>query len=218
MDALTEWYDVETGDPCGCTWLAPPAVGDRAAGCDTGLVRAVLVNAPESLVDERRRLGIDRQDERWEGEWHFVNPPKRWHPRLNADLFLVLAPLAKGVGLDPYGDSTGIFADVELDWRVPDQAYASSEQGIEKGLTGAALVVEIRSPGDETYAKTPFYAALGVTEILVVHEDRRFELYRLSEGRYEQVEGGTSSVLKVTFDTVEGQRLRIAWEGGSAEV
>jgi hypothetical protein len=30
-------------------------------------VRAVLVNAPESLVEERRRLGIDRQDERWEG-------------------------------------------------------------------------------------------------------------------------------------------------------
>ena len=46
----------------------------------------------ESFVEERRRLGIDRQDERWEGEWHVVNPPKRWHVRLNADLFLVLGP------------------------------------------------------------------------------------------------------------------------------
>ena len=178
----------------------------------------MLVNAPESLVDERRRLGIDRQDERWEGEWHFVNPPKRWHPRLNADLLVVLAPLARRRGLDPYGNSTGIFADVELDWRVPDQAYATPEQGIEEGLTGAALVVELRSPGDETYAKLPFYAARGVTEVLVVHEDRRFELYRLSEGRYEQVGDGTSGVLSVTFETVEGPRLRITWDSGSADV
>ncbi len=181
-------------------------------------MRAVLVNAPESLVDERRRLGIDRQDERWEGEWHFVNPPKRWHPRLNADLFLVLAPVAKRRGLDPYGDSTGIFADLELDWRVPDQAYATPGQGIEEGLTGAALVVELRSPGDETYAKLPFYAARGVSEVLVVHEDRQFELYRLHEGSYERVEEGSSAVLGVTFETVEGPRLRISWDEGSVDV
>jgi Uma2 family endonuclease len=181
-------------------------------------VRAVLVNVPESLVDERRRLGIDKQDERWEGEWHFVNPPKRWHPRLNADLFLVVAPLARRRGLDPYGDSTGIFADLELDWRVPDQAYATPEQGIEEGLTGAALVVELRSPGDETYAKLPFYAARGVNEVLVVHEHRQFELYRLREGHYERAEDGTSNVLSVTFETVHGPRLRVTWDSGTAEV
>ncbi len=178
----------------------------------------MLVNAPESLVDERRRLGIDRQDERWEGEWHFVNPPKRWHPRLNADLFLVLAPLAKRHGLDPYGDSTGIFADLERDWRVPDQAYATPEQGIEEGLTGAVLIVELRSPGDETYAKLPFYAARRVAEILVVHEDRQFELYRLHEGSYEPVDDGRSRVLSVTFETVGGPRLRVTWDSGSADV
>jgi len=43
-------------------------------------MRAVLVNASDSMVEERRRLGIDKHDERWEGEWHFVNPPKYWHP------------------------------------------------------------------------------------------------------------------------------------------
>ena len=178
----------------------------------------MLVNAPESLVDERRHLGIDRQDERWDGEWHFVNPPKRWHTRLNADLFLVLAPLAKRNALDPYGDSTGIFADLALDWRVPDQAYARPDQGIDEGLTAAELVVELRSPGDESYAKLPFYASRGVREVLIVHEDRRFELYRLRDEDYEPVANGTSAVLGVTFATADGPRLRLNWEGGSAEV
>ncbi|MGH9277710.1 MAG: Uma2 family endonuclease [Acidimicrobiales bacterium] len=176
------------------------------------------VNAPESLVEERRRLGIDAQDERWQGEWHFVNPPKRWHARLNADLLLVLAPLARRRGLDPYGDSTGIFADVDSDWRVPDQAYATPDQGIDEGLTSAALVVELRSPGDESYTKLPFYADRGVGEVLVVHEDRRFELYRLRADRYEPADDGMSAVLSITFETVDGPRLRIKWDGGSAEV
>jgi len=177
----------------------------------------VLVNASESFVERRRELGIDKQDERWQGEWHFVNPPKRWHARLNAELLLVLAPLARQQRLEPYGDSTGIFANVELDWRVPDQAYAAPDDGIEEGLTSAAFVVELRSPGDESYAKLPFYAARDVREVLVVHEDRRFELYRLREGRYEPVEGGASTVLGVRLETVGG-RLRIMWNGGAADV
>lgn len=178
----------------------------------------MLVNAPESLVDDRRRLGIDNQDECWQGEWHLVNPPKRWHARLNAELFLVLAPLARRLGLEPYGDSVGIFADVDVDWRVPDQAYARPEQAIEEGLAGAELVVELRSPGDESYAKLPFYAARGVTEVLVVHEDRRFELYRRRGDGYEQVDDGTSAALEVTFETVDGPRLRVGWRAGSAQV
>ncbi len=182
-------------------------------------MRAVLVNAPESLVEERRRLGIDSQDERWEGEWHFVNPPKYWHPRLSFDLGLVLGPLARRAGLEPSGDSVGVFADLEMDWRVPDQVYARPDQAIEQGVTGAELVVEIRSPGDESYAKLPFYAARGITEALIVHRDRRFELYRLDDDKtYQPVEDGRCSVLGVTFTTVDGAKLRITWSDGSAEV
>jgi Uma2 family endonuclease len=123
--------------------------------------------------------------------------------------------------LEPYGDSTGIFADLDRDWRVPDQAFARPDQGIAEGLTGAALVVELRSPGGESYAKLPFYAARAVTEVLIVHEDRRFELYRLGDGGYEAVADGVSTVLGVTFETVETvdvPRLRVTWDGGSAEV
>jgi hypothetical protein len=182
-------------------------------------LRAVLVNARESLVDERRRLGIHRQDERWQGEWHFVNPPKSWRPVLNGALYIVLAPLARAAGLVPTGDSMGVFADFETDWRIPDQVYVQPEQIVEEGVTGAALVVELYSPGDESYAKLPFYAAWGIPEALIVHRDRRFELYRLSpECAYQPVEDGRCTTLGVTFTTVEGAKLRIDWDGGSAEV
>ncbi len=181
-------------------------------------MRAVVVNA-ELLVGQRRRLGLDRQDERWQGEWHFVNPPKLWHPRLNSEMFVALAPRARDAGLVPYCEATGLFADLENDWRIPDQVYARPEQEINEGLTGAELVVEVRSPGDESYAKLPFYAARGVTEAMIVHRDRRFDLYRLGDdGGYQTVEDGRCSVLGVTFRTVEGQKLRIEWSGGSAEV
>jgi Uma2 family endonuclease len=180
-------------------------------------VRAVLVNA-ELVLEQRRRLDIDRQDERWEGEWHFVNPPKLWHPRVNSDMFLVLTPRARERGLVAYCEGTGVFADAE-DWRVPDQLYARPDHQIEEGLTGAELVVEIRSPDDESYAKLPFYAGRGITEALIVHRDRRFELFRLDDaGAYQPVENGRCVTLGVTFATVAGPKLRIDWDGGSAEV
>ncbi len=180
-------------------------------------MRAVLVNA-ESVLEQRRRLDIDRQDERWEGEWHFVNPPKLWHPRLNTDMAFALTPRAHAVGLVVYCESAGIFADAE-DWRVPDQVYARPDHELEEGLTGAELVVEVRSPDDESYAKLPFYAARGITEAMIVHRDRRVELYRLGEdGTYQAVKDGRSLVLGVTFTTVDGPRLRIDWTDGSAEI
>jgi len=186
-------------------------------------VRAVLVNASEAMVAERRSLGIDKQDERWAGEWHFVNPPKRWHSRLSTDLLAILIPLARQVGLEPYGDSTGVFANPEDDWRVPDQVYARPDQGVDEGVTGAELVVEIRSPGDESYKKLPFYASRGVREVLIVHQDRRVELHRLrDDDTYVLVDDGngtaTSTTLHVTFTTIAGPSLRVEWEGGAAQV
>ena len=48
-------------------------------------------------------------------------------------------------------------------------------------------MVEIRSPGDETMEKLPFYARLGVPEVWVVDRDtRQPELYVLRSGRYER--------------------------------
>lgn len=53
----------------------------------------------------------------------------------------------------------------------------------------AALVIEILSPGDETWQKLPFYAEHHVEEILIVDPDARVVHWlALEEGRYEPVE------------------------------
>jgi Uma2 family endonuclease len=181
-----------------------------------GFMRAVLVDA-EWELERRRHLGLDKKDELWDGVWHFVNPPKLWHERLNRDMFLLLAPLAQALGLEPYAGA-GVIADIKKNFRVPDQVYARADQGIDEGVTAARLVVEVRSPGDESLEKLPFYAERGVTEVLIVDQDRRFDLYRLAEDEYRPVDDGRSDVLGVTFSTVEGPKLRIGWDGGSADV
>jgi Uma2 family endonuclease len=183
---------------------------------------AVPVPVTEREIDDRRRLGIDKLDELWAGEWHLVNPPKYWHGWLNEALRDVLRPLAQARGLRAHGEGFGLFA-AEDDWRVPDQIYARPEHVSDDGLVGAELVVEIRSPRDDSYRKLPFYASLGVAEVLILHEDRSVVLYRLGAGAsLVPVPAGTdgsvrSDVLGVWFSTVDGPRLRITWDGGSAE-
>ena len=59
-------------------------------------VKAVLVEVPATLVEERRRTGADRWDELWEGELHMVPPPSGPHQRLGMALAMVLNPLCCG--------------------------------------------------------------------------------------------------------------------------
>ena len=179
-------------------------------------MRAVLVNA-EWELERRRKLGIDTRDELWDGVWHLVNPPTLWHERLRTDMLLALAPRARALGLEPFGGA-GVIQDPENDFRIPDQVYARADQAIDEGVTGAELIIEVRSPGDESYEKLPFYAERGVREVLIVHQDRRFDLYRLAATEYQPVEDGRSQVLGVTFSTVEGPKLRIEWDGDTADV
>jgi Uma2 family endonuclease len=184
---------------------------------------AVPVPVTEREIDDRRRLGIDVLDELWAGEWHLVNPPKMWHADLNAELFLALVPRAQTMGLVPRTEPVGLFAS-DNDWRVADQIYFRLDDAREEGVVSAEFVVEIRSPGDDSYKRMPFYASLGVTEFLIIHQDRRFELYRQNGQGYlvpVEPEGHgvvRSGVLGVAFTTVDGPRLRVGWDGGSAEV
>jgi Uma2 family endonuclease len=79
------------------------------------------------------------------------------------------------------------------------------------------------SERDETYEKLPFYAARAVQEVLIVHQERQVELYRLrTDGSYVLTDDGTgsaaSAVLMASFRTVAGPALRVDWDGGSVEV
>ena len=67
-------------------------------------------------------------------------------------------------------------------------------------------VIEIRSPGDETMDKIPFYARLGVPELWIIDRDTKApELYVLQEGRYQQQPPNTDGWLQ---SPATGIRLR----------
>ena len=58
-----------------------------------------MLDVPESLLDERRRLGLDVFDEVWEGVLHMVPPPSGEHQRLGSELIASFWSLAKQRGL-----------------------------------------------------------------------------------------------------------------------
>jgi Uma2 family endonuclease len=184
-------------------------------------MRAVLLEAPESLLAERRRLGLDGRDEMWEGVLHMVPPASGPHQRMGTALLRILTGPAEAQGLVTSYE-TGLFRAAG-DYRVPDQVYSRPDQLSDRGVEGAELVVEIRSPDDETYEKLPWYAAVSVREVLVLHpQERRVELFRLVGASLLPVttdpEGGVrSDVVGVRFHHLDG-RLRLEWAGGSAEV
>ena len=180
-----------------------------------------MLEAPQALLDERRSKGLDKSDEMWEGELHMVPPPSGSHQEVGAELFLILGPLAKARGLLPRYDPTGVFRPgVDNDWRVPDQVYALPEVASKRGIEGAAsLVVEILSPNDESYAKLGWYASVGVGEVLVIDPTtRRVELFANRGGQMAPVEPPlVVEALGVRAETVDS-RLRLTWEGGTADI
>lgn len=180
-----------------------------------------MLEVDERLLEDRRRRGIDRWDEMWEGVLHMVPPPSGRHQDVARDLFLTLAPLAKALGLVPWYE-TGLFRPgVDDDYRVPDQMYTRRELVTDRGVDGPAdLVVEIRSPHDETDQKLPWYAALGVREVLVLDpETLVVELHQ--DGRPvepDAVGALRTDVLGARFETTTGGGLRITWDGGEARI
>lgn len=185
-----------------------------------GEVPSVPTVVTDDLLEHRRRLGIDKSDECWAGEWRIVNPPKNWHGVLQFKLAVALAPVIEAFGLEA-GVENGVFG-ADDDFRVPDLVIArAADLYGDSGKARAELVVEIRSPGDDSYEKLPFYAER-VREVLVLHRDRTPELYRGMD-RVASSETGEvrSEALGVTFmrvETDDGPRLRIIWDEGTAEV
>lgn len=157
----------------------------------------------------------------WDGVLHLVPLPGGAACALNTEFFLAAGPLGEPRGLVPLVVA-GLFRSDE-DYRVPDQLYCRPEHLSERGAEGAELVVEVRSDGDETYRKLEFYVALGVREVLVLHPNpRAVELFRLVDDRYVVVSpDAAGTVLSQVLDLrlgVEGEKLRLTWSDGSADV
>jgi Uma2 family endonuclease len=153
-------------------------------------MRAVVLDPPtaglEPMLERRRRAGLDRLDEVWQGVLHMVPAPTHEHGDLESQLHAILRPLARQVGLTMVGQ--GNLGEGEHDFRVPDSAlHRPGASGVWHPT--AALVVEIVSPGDESWEKLPFYAAHNVDEVLIVDPAKRsVDWLGLSEGEYRPLE------------------------------
>lgn len=140
----------------------------------------------QALLQSRRRSGLDRMDEVWEGVLHMVPAPDYDHGRIESRLHRLLGEAAEAAGLEMIGQSN--LGESEHDFRVPDSALHP------RGTSGvwhetAALVVEISSPNDETWQKLPFYAAHRVREVLIVDPIRRaLHWLALQDGDYHKVQ------------------------------
>jgi Uma2 family endonuclease len=125
----------------------------------------------EGLLERRRRTGLDRLDEIWEGELHIVPAPSGPHADVTQQLAELLGPAARAAGLWPAMAEFNL-GEGEEDFRVPDGGLHRARPAA-TWFSTAALVVEIVSPGDESWEKLPFYAARAVDEVLIVDPQTR---------------------------------------------
>ena len=157
-------------------------------------MRAVIEQVPEHLLEERRLSGADRWDEMWEGVLHMAAAPNKRHTRLQVQLHNWL----NDCWARPGGHQVDLLINVAAvggwphDYRIPDivlltpDRFAIDREDYYEGAP--TVVVEIRSPSDETWEKLSFYARIGVPEVWVIDRDTRTpQLFRLSQGEYEEL-------------------------------
>jgi Uma2 family endonuclease len=177
------------------------------------LMRAVRVHVTDEELADRRLKGLDRWDEMWDGVLHMVPAPSLEHQRLLDRMIGFLEPHLRTSGRGRLVSGINVFGDAG-NYRIPDltfvtagREYIFQEDGVRGGAPDA--VIEIRSSQDETYEKLPFYASLGIIEVIVIDRDsKRPELYRLAGTQYVLVQSAAqgwlrSDVMGVRFRGVE---------------
>ena len=153
-------------------------------------MRTLVVDPPtaglDELMERRRRSGLDRLDEVWEGIYHMVPAPSGPHGSVEWQLAQLLRPLAERAGLHACGQFN--LGEGEHDFRVPDGGLHRVPPLVTWYST-AALVLEIVSPGDESWEKLPFYATHDVDEVLIVDlRKRSISWLTLENGEYRPMQ------------------------------
>jgi Uma2 family endonuclease len=184
----------------------------------------VLVTDPdieERLMAEREAIGGNQHDEVWDGVYVMSPLPNIEHQILAAELWLIFRTILAGGGLGIAINGVNV-SDRDDGWqenyREPDVAVFLAGNPARNCGThwhgGPDFAVEILSRGDLAREKFPFYAKIGVRELLLVDRDPwALELYRLQEGRL--TEAGrltpgdatalTSEVLPLAFRLLPGE-------------
>ncbi|MBL8897334.1 MAG: Uma2 family endonuclease [Planctomycetes bacterium] len=186
-------------------------------------MRGVMLEVPQWFLDQRRKSGADRRDEVWDGVLHLPPIPSNEQQRLIGDLFLWLrmhwAPHSSGRVLVEVKVARG--ADWEQNYRVPDLALlmpggkACDRREYFEG--GPDVLIEVRSPDDETYEKLPFYAEIGVRELWVVDRDSKAVEVHVLEGEAPRTVPAdaagwiTSAATGLELRTI-GERVEMRWQ------
>jgi Uma2 family endonuclease len=141
----------------------------------------------DALIERRRRLGLDHRDEMWEGVYRMNPPASHEHQAIAQQLAVLLDGLARDAGLEALIQEFGL-GDGKNNYRVPDGGlHRPGASGVWHPT--AALVIEILSPGDDSWKKLPFFAAHEVDEVLIVDPaERAVHWLGLSGGEYHPIE------------------------------
>jgi hypothetical protein len=139
-----------------------------------------------ALLERRRRAGVDRLDEVWQGVRHLVPAPASSMPT-SASSSPSCSDRQRAAGLRPTMSAFSLGAS-EHDFRVPDGGlHRPGAAGVWHAT--AALIVEILSRDDESWQKLPFYAAHDVDEILIVDPaERTVTWLGLRAGEYQPIQ------------------------------
>ena len=156
-------------------------------------MKAIIPKVPPDIIAFRKRTGADQWDEMWEGVLHMPPVPNREHQ----DFEWSLEDFLRRVWGRPKGAK--VYHQINLakpggwnkDYRIPDLVLLSPERfAIDHNeyFEGApSVVVEIRSPGDESYEKLTFYAELGVPEVWIIDRDSKEpEVFELQGDRFSK--------------------------------
>jgi Uma2 family endonuclease len=149
----------------------------------------------EDLIRERQRLGNDRYDEVWDGVYVMPPMPNNFHQTLIhkfSRVFDAVIPEDGGI-IQPGANVSDRNTGWKRNFRIPDILIVLAHgKAIDRGThwqSGPDFLVEVESPGDDTWEKLPFYAKIGSREVLIVHRDsRELTLLRLVDGEFVKVE------------------------------
>jgi Uma2 family endonuclease len=132
----------------------------------------------QRIIRERQKLGIDKYDEIWNGV--YVMPPLANNPHQETVGFLVpiyheVAP--PGSRVFPGANVSDQADDWKKNFRCPDVVVVlPGSPAVDCGthwLGGPDFLTEIKSPGDDTEKKIPFYGQIKVRELLIIERDTR---------------------------------------------
>jgi Uma2 family endonuclease len=146
----------------------------------------------DAVIARRQALQLDRFDEVWKGDYHMAPAPHPWH----GYVVLELAGALRNLALARRLLATDAFNLGQLDdYRVPDLGLHRQLPNTPFVAT-AALIVEVVSPGDESYDKFDFYADHDVDEVLIAEPTTgNLWLFVLEDREYHPAE--RSAVLDI---------------------